>query len=90
MIEGCNVAFDTSFCGISHMPVIGIDGLMTRARLCYTREYLPPDICRLINPAAMAKLMPFPAKSTQSSYHFKQPVRVTQHIFWGGKNEFTF
>ena len=37
-------------------------GMVTRARLRYTEDYLTPNICGLIKPAAMEKLMPFPFK----------------------------
>ena len=34
---------------------------LSRARFRYTRDYLTPGICNPIKPAAMGKLMPFPA-----------------------------
>ena len=36
--------------------------MVTRARPSYTRDFLTPGICSLIKPAAMVKLMQFPAK----------------------------
>ena len=44
------------------MPVIGVESMVTRAGLRYTRDYLAPGICSLIKPAAMEKLMSFRAK----------------------------
>ena len=44
------------------MPVIGVESMVTRAGLRYTREYLTPGICSLIKPVAMEKLMLFRAK----------------------------
>ena len=56
----CNVAFHTSDCW--NLKVIGIEGMVTRARLRYTQDYLMPGICSLIKPIAMEKSMPFPTK----------------------------
>ena len=44
------------------VQVIGMESMVTRPPLRYTWEYLPLGICSLIKPAAMAKLMSFPAK----------------------------
>ena len=50
--------------GISNksVPVIAIESMAIRARPSYTRDFLTPGICSLIKPAAMVKLMQFPAK----------------------------
>ena len=45
------------------VPVITTESMVTRARPSYTQDYLPPGICSLIKPAAMAKLISFPAKT---------------------------
>ena len=42
------------------VSVIGTEGMVTRARLRYTRDYLTPGRCSLIKPDG--KLIPFPAK----------------------------
>ena len=44
------------------MPVISIEAKVMWAYLCYTQDYLMPDIGYLIQPAAMEKNMSFPAK----------------------------
>ena len=64
LIDNCNVAFD-SINLWNHpktVPVIGMESMVTRARLCYTWDYLPPGINSLIKPDAMAKLISFPTK----------------------------
>ena len=50
--------------GIFHkqVPVIGVESMVTRAGLRYTRDYLTPGICSLIKPAATEKMMSFRAK----------------------------
>ena len=50
--------------GIFHKQVlaIGVESMVTRAGLRYTRDYLTPGICSIIKPAAMGKLMSFHAK----------------------------
>ena len=48
--------------GISYTPVIGTVSMVTRVRLRYARDYLTELICSLIKPAAVEKLMSFPAK----------------------------
>ena len=48
--------------------MIGMDGMMTRALLRYTQGYLPPGICSLIKPAAVATWFHFPPKSSHSCY----------------------
>ena len=57
-IEGCHDCWNFPITA----PVIGAESMVTRARLRYTRDYLTPGICSVIKPAAMDKLMPFPAK----------------------------
>ena len=44
------------------MSVIGMESMVTRARLRYTRDYLAPGMCSLIKPAAIETLTQFPAK----------------------------
>ena len=44
------------------VSVIGMESMVTHARLRYIRDYLTPGICSLIKPAAMEKMMLFPAK----------------------------
>ena len=44
------------------MPVIGVESMVTRASLRNIRDYLAPVMCSLIKPAAVEKLMLFPAK----------------------------
>ena len=44
------------------MPVIGVDVMVSRNRLSYTRNYLMSSICSLIKPADIEKLISFPAK----------------------------
>ena len=44
------------------VPVIGIESMVTRAGLCYTRDCLTPGKFSTIKPAAVEKLMPFPVK----------------------------
>ena len=64
-IDNCDVALDTTgwWNQPKTRPVIGMESMVTRARLRYTRDYLPPGICSLIKPAAMAKLISFPVKT---------------------------
>ena len=59
VIEDCNVAFDTNdYWNFQYtVPVIVIESMVTRARPSYTRDFLTPGICSLINPAAWVKLM---------------------------------
>ena len=42
--------------------MIGVESMVTRTGLRYTRDYLTPGICSLIKPAAMEKLISFRAK----------------------------
>ena len=44
------------------MPVTGVESMMTRAGLRYTRDFLTPRICSLFKSAAMEKLMSFRTK----------------------------
>ena len=45
------------------VPVIGMEGMMSRTRFRYTRDYLTPSICRLVKPVIMDKIMSFPVQS---------------------------
>ena len=62
--ESCDVVFDSNnWWNLPYtMPVIGVESMVKRAGLCYTRDYLTAGICSLIKPAAMEKLMLFHAK----------------------------
>ena len=64
-IDNCDVAFDTTdlWNQPKTVPVIVMEGMVTHPRLRYTRDHLPPGICSLIKPAAMAKLISFPTKT---------------------------
>ena len=44
------------------VPMIGMESMVIRAPLRYTRDCLPSGICSLIKPAAMANLISFPSK----------------------------
>ena len=57
LIDNCDVAFDSNgwWNHQKTVPVIGMESIVTRARLRYTWDSLPPGICRLIKPAATAK-----------------------------------
>ena len=44
------------------VPVPGMEGMVTPACLHHTRNYITPDICSLIKPTAMEKIMSFPTK----------------------------
>ena len=44
------------------VPVIGMESMGTRTRIRYTRDYLPPGICSLIKPTAIAKSISIPAQ----------------------------
>ena len=44
------------------VPVIGIDGKMTCARLHYTQDYFTPGIGHVMKRVAMEKWMSFPTK----------------------------
>ena len=58
IIEGCNVAFDTNACGISHK---WCQWLALRV-WWHVLIFITHEITLLIKPAAKVKLMPFPAK----------------------------
>ena len=64
MTKACNVSFHTNDCWnfLWMVPVIGMESMVKCARLRYTGGNLTPDICSLIKPAAIEKLMPFPTK----------------------------
>ena len=66
----CDVAFDSNnWWNLPWtVPVIGVESMVTRAGLRYTRDYLTPGICRLIKPAAMEKMMSFRAKIHTVNY----------------------
>ena len=57
-------SFDTNGRGnfSSTVPLIGMESMVTRARLRYTRDYLTSGICSLINPIATETLMLFTTK----------------------------
>ena len=61
-----DVAFDTNdwWNNPKTVPVIGLESVVTHARLRYTREYLPPCICSLIKPADMPNWFHFPPRSS--------------------------
>ena len=56
--ESCDVAFDNNnWWNLPQtVPVIGVVSMVTRAGFRYTRDYLTPDLCSLIKPAAMDKI----------------------------------
>ena len=60
----CDVAFDSNnWWNLPYtVPVIGVESMVTRAGLRYTRDYLTTVICSLIKPAAMEKIMSFRTK----------------------------
>ena len=58
-IKGLDVAFWHQWLLVS---VIGMERMVTLARLRYTRAYLPLGIFSLIKHAAMGIMMPFPAQ----------------------------
>ena len=64
LIDNCNVALESTnlWNHPKTVPVIGMESMVTRARLCYTWVYLPPGTYSLIKPDAMAKLISFPTK----------------------------
>ena len=63
LIDSNDVAFDSNDrWNQQAVPVIGMEGMVPRARLRYTRSYLTPGICSLIKHAVMEKLMPFSAE----------------------------
>ena len=66
LTDNCDVAFDTNdwWNRPKTVSVIGMGSMVIHARLHYTRDYLPPGICNLIKPAALAKLISFPTKIT--------------------------
>ena len=53
----------------SKTTLIGIERMVTRARLPYTKDYLPPGICSLMKPASMTNWLHFPTKSSGSCYN---------------------
>ena len=63
--DNCDVTFDTNdwWNQPKTVSVIGMESMVPRDRLSYTRDYLPPGICSLIKPTAMAKFISFPAKT---------------------------
>ena len=65
--DNCDDAFDNNdWCyHPKSVQVIGMDSMVRRARLRYKRDYLPPGIWSLIQPAAMAKFISFPTKITR-------------------------
>ena len=52
--------------------------MVTRTCLRYSRDYLPPGICSLIKPAAMANLISFPATTTTVML-----LCTITHCLWG-------
>ena len=60
------------------VPVIGREGMVSHVHLRYTWDCLTQGICSLIEPAAMEKWVPFPAKSTQS-YIFDGLIKDCGH-----------
>ena len=64
LIECYDVAFDTNdwWNPFKTVPVIGMEGMVTRACLRYTWDYLTLGICSLFKLAAMEKLISFSAK----------------------------
>ena len=62
--ESCDVAFQSNdWWNLPwNVPVIGVETMVPRAGLRYTRDYLTPGICNLIKPTAIEKLMSFSAK----------------------------
>ena len=42
------------------VAVIGIEGMVSRTRFLYTRDYLMPGMCSVIKSTAMEKLLSFP------------------------------
>ena len=62
--ESCDVGLDSNnwWKLPETVPVIGVESMVTRAGLLYTRDYLTPGTCSLIKPAAVEKVLSFRAK----------------------------
>ena len=57
--ESCDVAFDSNTWRNLPLsvPVIGVESMVTRTGLRYTRDYLTPGICSLMKSAAIEKFI---------------------------------
>ena len=65
IIGGFGVVFDTSDCyNFLWTVLFGMKSMVTQVRLCYTWDYLTPDICSFIKPTAMENWCHFLSKST--------------------------
>ena len=56
------------------VPVIGMEGMVSHACLCYTQSHLTASICILIKPADMDKLMSFPASHVTITFQLHIPT----------------